>query len=58
MWGREPVMLQGVVLAGVYALVEFGVDWTQGQQTAVLGLSAAVLSVLTRSKVSPVEDGY
>ena len=55
MFGREPVAIYGVAISATYVLTEFGVDITQGQQTAALGLVAAVLGLITRSKVTPWE---
>jgi len=53
LFNREPVAVYGVAISGTYLLTEFGVDLSQGQQTAVLGFVAAVLTVVTRSKVTP-----
>lgn len=57
----EPVItiagVQACVAAVLSLLVAFGVDITQEQQVAVLGVAATVLPVLfaiwTRSKVTP-----
>ncbi|MGB1226172.1 MAG: hypothetical protein ACPHCN_18800 [Mycobacterium sp.] len=49
----EPVLFLGIVEAIVFAVTEFGIDLTGGQQAAVLGLVAAVLSFITRSTVTP-----
>ena len=50
---NEPVALLAVVEAFVYAVTEFGVALTDGQQAAVLALVAAVLTLVTRNKVTP-----
>jgi len=57
MFGREPVAIYGVAISATYVLTEFGVDLTQGQQTAALGLVAAVLGLVTRAKVTPWQPG-
>lgn len=53
--GREPVLFYALAAAIVYLVTEFGVDMTDTQQAAVLGVVGAVLAVLARSKVTPVE---
>lgn len=60
---REPAITVGTVSAAVAAilalLVAFGLDVTEEQQTAILGVVAAlgpiVAGVLIRGKVSPVD---
>ena len=49
----EPVAFMAIIEAVVFAVTEFGVDLTGGQQAAVLGLVAAVLSFITRKSVTP-----
>ncbi len=60
---REPAITVGTISAAVAAiltlLVAFGLDITEEQQTAILGVVAAVGPIVTglliRRKVSPVE---
>jgi hypothetical protein len=47
----EVVMVQGLIQAGVAFGVAFGLHLTPTQIGAVLGLSAAVLSLITRQIV-------
>ena len=62
---REPAVLIGTVTAAVSSvlalLVAFGVDLSQSQQVAVLGVIAGVgplvAAVLTRRKVTPAASG-
>lgn len=50
----EPVAFQGVIQAALGALIGFGVlTWTAEQTGLTLALTAAILSFLTRRKVSP-----
>lgn len=51
--GREPVLFYAFIAAVVYAVTEFGVDLSDGQQAAILAVVAAGLTLLTRSKVTP-----
>jgi len=49
----EPVMTLALVQAAVVCGVAFGLDLTDTQTAAVLGLAAAGLGLLARSKVTP-----
>lgn len=59
---REPVLIIGAVTAVIEALlgaaVLFGLDWTEEQTGAVMGLvlavGTAVATFLARSQVTPV----
>ena len=59
---REPAIVIGTVTTAVTAvlalLVAFGIDLSQGQQVAILGVIAGVgplvVAFLTRSKVAPI----
>jgi hypothetical protein len=61
---REPAVIIGVVTAAVtsvlVALVAFGIDFTQGQQVAIIGVIAGVgplvAMLFTRSKVVPLAN--
>jgi len=50
---REPALVAGVVQALLAVLVAFGVPLSDVQVAAVLGLSAAVLAVVVRQRVTP-----
>lgn len=54
MFGREPALIMGLVQMILAGAVAFGLDLTSDQTAAVLGISAALLSVVTRQKVNPV----
>lgn len=51
---REPALTMGVVQAVLTVLTVFGLPLTPAQIAAVLALSAALLSWITRSMVTPV----
>ena len=53
-WDREPVYFIAVVQAAIALVVAFGLNLSAGQITAILAFVAALLSFLTRSRVSPV----
>lgn len=53
-WGREPALVMGLVQAAVALAVGFGLDITAEQVALVNGFVAAVLSVVVRSQVTPV----
>ena len=60
----EPVVigasLQAVIVAAVAALTAFGVEWTQEQVGAVVGLSAVVIAFVVaffvRKDVTPLSN--
>jgi hypothetical protein len=53
LWGREPALIMGMVTALISLAVGFGLDITPEQVSLIVAAVAAVLSVVTRSKVSP-----
>lgn len=61
---KEPAVVIGTVTAAVASiialLVSFGVDLSQGQQVAILGVIAGVgplaVALITRSKVVPIAN--
>jgi hypothetical protein len=57
LWNREPVMWMLVIESLVYGVTEFGFDVSSGQQVAILGIAAALLSLITRAKVTPTDNG-
>lgn len=52
-FGREPALVLGLVQAIIVLAVTFGLRLTPEQTGAILGLTAIVLSLITRSKVTP-----
>ena len=50
----EPVLVLGVVQMTLSLAISFGLGWTGEQVGAVVAFSAAILSLVARSKVSPV----
>jgi hypothetical protein len=54
---NEPVLATALIQALLILAVSFGLDLSDAQQAAILGLSAAVLAVVARSKVTPVGGG-
>lgn len=52
---REPVLFYAVIAAALNVAVLLGLDLTDAQQAGILTLSLAVLGLLARRKVTPVE---
>lgn len=52
---REPVMFLAVVQAVVALAVAFGLELTPEQVGAVVAATAAVLGLVARQRVTPVE---
>lgn len=50
---KEPALLLGAVQAALVLAVSFGFDLTEEQRAAILSLTAALLSVVTRQLVTP-----
>jgi hypothetical protein len=53
-WNREPALFLGVVQAAIALFVSFGLGLTPEQIGGILAFSAAVLALITRSQVTPV----
>ena len=51
--GREPTMVLAFVQAAIVLGVSFGLSLTTEQTAAILALTAILLGLITRSKVSP-----
>ena len=49
----EPVLVLGVVQMGVALAVSFGLNLSGEQVGAIVAFSAAILSLIARSRVSP-----
>jgi hypothetical protein len=53
-WGREPAMVLALVQAVIALVVAFGLSLEADQIGAILAVTAVVLGLVTRSRVSPV----
>jgi hypothetical protein len=53
-WGREPAMILALVQCVIVLAVSFGLQLAPEQTAAILALTAVVLGLWTRSKVTPV----
>ena len=53
---KEPVLFQAVVQAGLALAVSFGFGLDATQTGSLLAFSAAVLSFVTRTQVTPVAN--
>lgn len=56
LFNREPALFLGVIQAVLALVLAFGVDLSAGQTGAVLAVAAAVLALITRQKVTPVDN--
>lgn len=57
-WVKTEIpFLMGLVQAVLAVVIAFGVNLTQDQTAAVLGLAAVILAVVTRTQVSPKQTG-
>jgi uncharacterized membrane protein len=55
-FGREPVLIMGAIQALLGLAIAFEwVKWTETQTGAVIAVAAAVLSVIVRQQVTPVQ---
>lgn len=50
---REPAAIMAAIQAAIALAVGFGLGWTAEQVALVVAFSAAVLGLITRSKVTP-----
>jgi hypothetical protein len=57
MFGREPALILGAVNALIALAVGFGLDVTTQQVGLINAAVAAVLALVVRSQVAPVERG-
>ncbi|MBP6728226.1 MAG: hypothetical protein KA129_01285 [Microthrixaceae bacterium] len=53
LWGREPALILGLVAAAITLAVSFGLELSDEQNTAITVFLIALLSFVTRSKVTP-----
>lgn len=54
LWGREPALVLAAVQAVLAVAVGFGLPVTTEQMALILAAVAAVIGVITRSRVTPV----
>ncbi len=54
LWGREPAMVLALVQAVLALVVAFGLDLAPDQIGAILAVTAVVLGLISRSRVSPI----
>jgi hypothetical protein len=52
-WGREPAMVLALVQAVIALVVAFGLNLAPDQIGAILAVTAVILGLITRSRVSP-----
>jgi hypothetical protein len=52
-WGREPAMVLALVQAVIALVVAFGLNLARDQIGAILAVTAVILGLITRSRVSP-----
>lgn len=55
MFGREPTLILGVIRAAVVLITVFGLDLSTEQVAAIYLMAEAVLSLVNRQQVTPVE---
>lgn len=53
LWGREPAMVLALVQAVIALVVAFGLSLAPNQIGAILAVTAVILGLITRSRVSP-----
>jgi hypothetical protein len=53
LWGREPALIIGLLTAAIALAAGFGLDISAEQVSLITAFAAALLSVVTRSQVSP-----
>lgn len=54
-WGREPALVIAGIQAAIVLGVSFGLQLSMEQTAAILAFSAAILGLVTRSKVRSVD---
>jgi hypothetical protein len=52
LWGREPAMVLARVQASIALVVAFGLSLAPDQIGAILAVTAVILGLITRSRVS------
>lgn len=56
LWNREPALILGAVQTILALAIAFGANLTPEQTGAILAVSAAVLALITRQKVTPTSS--
>lgn len=56
MFGREPAMILGAVQSILALGLSFGLHLTTGQMGAIMAAAAAILALVIRQQVSPVQN--
>ena len=57
-WGREPAMVLALVQAVIALVVAFGLNLAPDQIGAILAVTAVILGLITRSRVSPASASH
>jgi hypothetical protein len=52
-WGREPTMVLALFQASIALVVAFGLNLAPDQIGAILAVTAVILGLIARSRVSP-----
>jgi hypothetical protein len=55
LWNREPALFYGLVNAVIALVCAFGLDLSGEQIAGIMAVTSAVLAVITRRAVTPVE---
>jgi hypothetical protein len=56
MFGREPAMILGAIQALLALGLSFGLHLSPGQFGAIMAAAAAILSVVVRQQVTPIQN--
>jgi hypothetical protein len=51
-WKIEPVAIAAVIRLGIYAAMQFGLNWTDAQVVAVMAFAEAFLALFVRQTVT------
>lgn len=57
MFGREPVLILGLIRAIVVCAAAYGFELSAEQTAAIYLLAEAILSIINRQQVTPVASG-
>lgn len=55
LWNREPAMVMAVVQCAIALAISFGLHLSTEQTGAVVAFTAALLGLITRSRVTPTK---
>jgi hypothetical protein len=56
LWGREPVLILGLIRAVVVLVTAFGLGLSAEQVASIYLVAEAVLSLVIRQRVTPVSE--